>query len=135
MNKHIELYRPVGLTEYRLIEESGFSAFPPRLEWQPIFYPVLNEAYAAEIAERWNTKDSFSGYVGIVTAFSIPEAYFSRFEVQNVGAVGHDELWVPAEELATFNQNIAGNIRTAKVFYGPAYQGPKIELKHDLKNQ
>src|SRR5262249_22495793 len=42
----LSLYRPVGPKELALIEQSGFSAFPPRLPWQPIFYPVLNEEYA-----------------------------------------------------------------------------------------
>ena len=55
------LYRPVGEKEKILIEESGYTAFPPRLPEQPIFYPVLNEQYACEIAERWNTKDARSG--------------------------------------------------------------------------
>lgn len=49
------LYRPIGEKELILIAESGFKAYPPRLEWQPIFYPVLNEKYACEIAEQWNT--------------------------------------------------------------------------------
>ena len=35
-----------------LIIKSGYREFPPRLEWQPIFYPVLDEDYAAEIAEN-----------------------------------------------------------------------------------
>ena len=48
------LYRPVGTAELELITESGFTRFPPRLPEQPIFYPVLNERYAREIAERWN---------------------------------------------------------------------------------
>ncbi|HEV2482639.1 MAG TPA: hypothetical protein VGS79_23400 [Puia sp.] len=39
----IKLYRPVGLKELELIRLSGWREFPPRLEWQPIFYPVLNE--------------------------------------------------------------------------------------------
>ena len=47
------LYRPVGSAELRLIEESGYRAFPPRLEGQPFFYPVLNEQYAIEIASGW----------------------------------------------------------------------------------
>ncbi|MBK5721430.1 hypothetical protein JGH11_11150 [Dysgonomonas sp. Marseille-P4677] len=61
------LYRPVGLKELQLIIDLDFKAFPPRLEWQPIFYPVLNQEYAEQIAEKWNTKDEFSGYCGIVT--------------------------------------------------------------------
>ncbi len=44
------LYRPVGLAEYQLIADSGFTAFPPRLPQQPIFYPVLNQQYAYEIS-------------------------------------------------------------------------------------
>ena len=59
------LYRPVGTKELELIRESGYRAFPPRLPEQPIFYPVLNEKYAVEIASRWNVKynDDHRGYV------------------------------------------------------------------------
>jgi hypothetical protein len=46
----ITLYRPVGAAELEKIAASGYRAFPPRLPEQPIFYPVLNERYAAEIA-------------------------------------------------------------------------------------
>lgn len=42
----VELYRPVGPKELALVEASGWTAFPPRLPGQPIFYPVLNEKYA-----------------------------------------------------------------------------------------
>ena len=35
------LYRPVGLFEYRLIENTDFQAFPPRLYWQPILITTL----------------------------------------------------------------------------------------------
>ena len=50
------LYRPVGTKELELIEKSGYKCFPPRLPVQPIFYPVLNEKYAAEIASQWNVR-------------------------------------------------------------------------------
>lgn len=30
------LYRPVGSAELKLIEESGFNSFPPRLPEQPM---------------------------------------------------------------------------------------------------
>jgi len=46
----VTLYRPVGPKELALIEASGWRAFPPRLPEQPIFYPVLNEDYAIQIA-------------------------------------------------------------------------------------
>ncbi|AEB80270.1 Hypothetical protein Dalk_0002_AVC [Desulfatibacillum aliphaticivorans] len=55
------LYRPVGEAELQLIAAAVFKAFPPRLPEQPIFYPVLNFEYAAQIARNWNTKDKNSG--------------------------------------------------------------------------
>jgi hypothetical protein len=55
------LWRPVGRAELALIEQSGWTAFPPRLEHQPFFYPVASEAYAVQIARDWNTKDAASG--------------------------------------------------------------------------
>ncbi len=48
MNGTTILYRPVGKQELALIRESGFTAFPPRLSGQPIFYPVLVEEYAVQ---------------------------------------------------------------------------------------
>lgn len=106
----MKLYRPVGQAEYDLIAKSGFSVYPPRLPEQPIFYPVLNEKYAREIAEKWNKKDANSGYVGYVTVFEIEDTYISKFKVQTVGASYHQELWIPAEELNEFNRHIIGKI-------------------------
>jgi hypothetical protein len=62
------LFRPVGSKELELLQESEFTAFPPRLPEQPIFYPVLNEAYAAQIARDWNAKHN-AEKVGYVTRF------------------------------------------------------------------
>ena len=104
------LYRPVGTAELKLIKESGFRLFPSRLPEQPIFYPVLNEKYAQEIAERWNVKDT-SDHKGYVTQFEVDDEYISQFEVQTVGRSYHQELWIPAEELDTFNQHIIGKIQ------------------------
>lgn len=116
--KLFTLYRPVGQKELDLIKESGFKRFPPRLEWQPIFYPVMNKAYAAQIALEWNTNDSFSGYAGHVTAFDLEEQYLQQFPIQNVGGVIHNELWIPSEQLEEFNDNIVGEIRVVESFYG-----------------
>ena len=109
------LYRPVGPEELKLIAASGWKAFPPRLPEQPIFYPVLNEEYAAQIAERWNVRESGAGYV---TAFEVDAEYLSRFEVKQVGAREHTELWIPAEELARFNDHIVGTIRVVRRYGG-----------------
>ncbi len=116
--KTITLFRPVGEKELILILESEFTKFPPRLEWQPIFYPVLNEEYAAEIASQWNTKDEFGNYLGFVTKFQVTKEEFDKYEVKNVGGKIHDELWVPAEELNAFNNTIQGTIEVVKVFVG-----------------
>lgn len=114
MSKMI-LYRPVGTKELELIKESGYTKYPPRLPEQPIFYPVLNEKYATEIASGWNVKynDDHRGYV---TKFEIDDAYSRQFEIHTVGAGYHQELWVPAEELETFNQHIMGQIQVISEF-------------------
>jgi hypothetical protein len=123
MKQTIKLYRPVGKKELELIADSHFKSYPSRLTWQPIFYPVMNFEYAAQIAKDWNSKDEFSGYCGFVTAFDIDADYVSKFEVQNVGGFEHNELWVPAEELAEFCQHIIGKIEILASFYGEKYDG------------
>ena len=112
------LFRPVGAAELRLIEESGWRAFPPRLPHQPIFYPVLNEEYATQIARDWNTQDAASGYAGYVTRFRVRTELVSRYPVQTVGARRHQELWVPAEELDELNANLVGVIEVTAEFRG-----------------
>lgn len=109
----VTLYRPVGSKELALIEASGWKAFPPRLPDQPILYPVMNEAYAIQIARDWNVPSSGSGYV---TRFEVEAAFLRRFEEQVVGGDSHRELWVPAEELEEFNRHIAGLIEVTHRF-------------------
>lgn len=101
------LYRPVGPAELVLIEQSGWKRFPPRLPDQPIFYPVMNEAYAIQISVEWNVPAYGAGYV---TKFEVDSNFLKRYNVENVGGVIHNELWVPAEELAEFNDHIVGLI-------------------------
>lgn len=108
------LYRPVGPKELALIEQSEWTKFPPRLPEQPIFYPVMNEEYAIQIARDWNVAASGSGFV---TRFAVKTVYLSKFEIQNVGGQIHNELWIPAEELEEFNSNIVGQIEVTKSFY------------------
>lgn len=120
-----DLFRPVGLYELRLIQAADYRAFPPRLDTQPIFYPVLNLEYAIQIARDWNTKDSQSGYMGAATRFSVDAAYLDRFEVRTVGAIQHQELWVPSEDLEEFNRHIQGQIQIEVVFYGEKFEGER----------
>lgn len=109
------LYRPVGTRELELIITAEYSAYPPRLPEQPIFYPVLNEKYASEIASQWNVKynDDHRGYV---TKFEIDDGYVKQFEIHTVGDSYHQELWIPAEELEIFNRHIIGKIQIIKEY-------------------
>jgi hypothetical protein len=118
MEFHMEtmtLYRPVGSNELALIRESGWRAFPPRLPEQPIFYPVLNEDYATQIARDWNTRNSGTGYV---LRFEVETEYLKQFPIQVAGSRIHQEYWIPSEELAEFNQHIAGLIEVVSEFRG-----------------
>jgi hypothetical protein len=113
------LYRPVGKNELALIRESGNTRFPPRLPEQPIFYPVLNEEYAAQIARDWNAKH-IRDKVGYVTRFHVRADFLRRYEVQVVGGSEHQEYWIPAEELEEFNRNIVGEIEVIAEYRGEA---------------
>jgi hypothetical protein len=116
MPETITLYRPVGLAELKLIEASGYREFPPRLPEQPIFYPVLNEAYATQIARDWNTKTGARR--GFVTRFQVNKTFLERYEVQTVGGALHQEYWILAADLAEFNRNIVGLIKVIAEFQG-----------------
>lgn len=109
MTKTVTMYRPVGKNELELIEDSNYSAYPPRLSDQPIFYPVLNEGYARQIAKDWNSRinDDKEGYV---TRFAVNKKVADKYAPEVVGAKEHEEIWVPAEELAAFNKAIIGKI-------------------------
>jgi hypothetical protein len=112
-NETMTLFRPVGRKELELIRTSGNKAFPPRLPEQPIFYPVLNEEYAAQIARDWNAKDSGAGYV---TRFRVRKEFIAKYQVQQVGNKMHQELWIPGGDLAAMNENIVGEIEVIAEF-------------------
>ena len=103
------MYRPVGVKELELIEAAEHSAFPPRLPDQPIFYPVLNEGYARQIAKDWNSRLN-EEKVGYVTRFAVSADVAGRYKPEVVGGREHEEIWVPAEELDAFNAAIIGRI-------------------------
>jgi hypothetical protein len=122
------LYRPVGQRELDLIRASGNTAFPPRLPEQPIFYPVLNEAYATQIARDWNAKYN-DDKVGYVTRFSVRADFLNRYEVKTVGGSIHTEYWIPAADLAEFNCNIVGEIEVIAEYqeHSTAHQLPTTD--------
>jgi len=107
------LWRPVGPQELEILRNSGFKAWPPRLPDQPIFYPVLNEQYAAQIAQEWNVPASGAGYV---TRFRVATPTARQYATQTAGGPDHLELWVPAEELDAFNAAIVAEIEVIAEF-------------------
>lgn len=113
----VTLYRPTGTKELALIEQSDFSAFPPRLPEQPIFHPVTTEAYATKIPGDWNAKYN-DEKVGFVTRFEVEKTFLDRFETKIVGGSEHEEYWIPAEGLNEFNRHIVGKIEVIAEFRG-----------------
>jgi hypothetical protein len=109
----VTLWRPVGPDELKLIQASGMRAFPPRLPAQPIFYPVLTEAYAEKIARDWNVPESGSGYV---TRFRVLRKFLNGYEVREAGGRDHREYWIPAEDIGAFNAAIVGEIEVTRQF-------------------
>ena len=106
-NGHVVMYRPTGPEEYQLVADSGFTKWPPRLEGQPIFYPVTNETYAREITEQWNIRDSGVGYV---FRFLVKRSFVDAYSLEKVGGKDHTEWWIPAEKMNELNDSIVGKI-------------------------
>jgi hypothetical protein len=111
----VTLYRPVGQQELELIQQHHNMSFPPRLAEQPIFYPVLNEEYATQIARDWNAKynEPKSGYV---TRFHVRKSFLDSYEIRTVGGTSHQEYWIPAADLEEFNRNLIGPIEVIAEF-------------------
>ena len=110
------LFRPVGQAEFDLVRASGFQSFPPRLQHQPIFYTVLSEHYATQIARDWNPKDETSGFVGYVLRFRVRTDFLTNYEIHTVGGSDHREYWIPANDLQKLNENIVGLIKVISEF-------------------
>jgi hypothetical protein len=109
----ITLWRPVGPAELKLIQASGMRTFPPRLPEQPIFYPVLSEAYAIKIARDWNVSADGAGFV---TRFRVRREFLDRYVPREAGGKAHLEYWIPAEDLPQFNWAIVGLIEVVAEF-------------------
>jgi hypothetical protein len=111
------LFRPTGLAEIRLVRDADWRCWPPRLPEQPIFYPVLNFEYAEQIARDWNSIDRSNNFLGFVTRFELAEDFARRYEMQIVGAAAkHQELWIPAEDVAEMNANMVGTIEVVAAY-------------------
>jgi len=73
--------RPTGPGELALVEASGWMAWPPRLPEQPIFYPVVNEEYAAMIARGLERQAQWLGHV---TRFRVRKKFLERYDLNQV---------------------------------------------------
>jgi hypothetical protein len=124
----VVLWRPTGPEELELVEASGWSAWPPRLPDQPIFYPVLNEDYAVRIARDWNVKASG---VDHVTRFSVRRSFLERFDVQQVGGRSILEYWIPAERLDELNADLVGPITLVSTFRRDDASGRITEFREE----
>jgi len=110
------LYRPVGQAEFELVRASDSKRFPPRLPHQPIFYPVLSEHCATQIARDWNAKDAGSAFRGFVLRFKVRTRFLRHYQIHVVGSSEHQEYWIPAEDLQKLNENIVGRIEVISEF-------------------
>ncbi len=113
----VVMFRPTGPRELALVASGGFRRWPPRLPGQPIFYPVQNQEYAAEIAEKWNVPEAGAGYV---TRFQVRRSFADRYALHQVGAAHHLEWWIPAADLEQLNENIVGKIEIVAEYGGEA---------------
>ena len=109
----VTLWRPTGPNELKLVEDSGWKKWSPRLPEQPIFYPVTTEEYAVKIARDWNVPASGSGFV---TRFEVRKDYLDNYDVQEAGGKAHTEYWIPAEDIDAFNEAIVGKIEVVRSF-------------------
>ena len=103
----------MGPRELKLIAASGYLAFPPRLPGQPIFYPVLTEEYAIQIARDWNVPQTVPGFV---TRFQVSAAFLAAYEVHQVGGQIRREHWIPAEDLRELPRAMVGPIEVIREF-------------------
>ena len=110
----LTLWRPTGPEELALVEASGWREWPPRLPAQPIFYPVLNEEYAARIARDWNVPHSGAGYV---TRFQVLRSFLDQYEVHQAGGKTILEYWIPANDLPALNASIVGTIEVTAEYH------------------
>jgi hypothetical protein len=110
----VVLWRPTGPAELALVEASGWREWPPRLQEQPIFYPVLTEEYATKIARDWNVAASGSGYV---TRFEVRKSFLNNYQAHQVGGQSILEYWIPAEDLPALNASIVGQIELVAEYH------------------
>lgn len=110
----VTLYRSVGPGQLKCIADSGWKLFPPRLQWQRYFYPMLHESFAHRIASQWNVEQSGVGYV---LRFRVRKEYVDPMPVYIIGGPEHKEYRIPADEIDGLNDNIVGKIEVLAAYH------------------
>lgn len=127
--KTVTLYQPVALEELRDIKALDWKAFPPHDIEQPVFRPVTNEAYAAQLAWNWNAAHT-TYRRGYVVRFEVSKAFLDAYENKVSGTPGHEEYWIPPEDLSLLNAAIQGQIAVAGTFAGHEAEYRKLNETH-----
>ena len=125
----VTLYQPVGLEELQDIKASGWRAFPPHDIEQPIFRPSTSEAHAARLARDWNAAHT-TYRRGYVVRFAVLKTFLDAYEHRVSGTLGHEEYWIPAEDLSLLNAAIQGQIAVAGTFAGHDAEYRKLNETH-----
>ena len=101
------LFHALGSDELELIKRSGWTQFPSRSREEPLFYPILTEEYATQVAkEAYVEVDG----VGWVIKSAVSTDFVRKYDVQQIGASYQREYWIPAAELADLNRHLVGPI-------------------------
>jgi len=125
----VTLYQPVGLEELQEIKASGWKAFPPHDIEQPIFRPVTSEAFAAQLAQTWNAAHT-TYRRGYMVRFDVLKSFLDGYENKVSGTPGHEEYWIPPEDLSLLNAAIQGQIAVAGTFAGSDAEYRRLDETH-----
>lgn len=125
----ITLYQPVGLEEIQAIKASEWMALPPHDIEQPIFRPVTSEVLAAKLARDWNAAHT-TYRRGYVVRFEVLKGFLDAYENKVSGTLGHEEYWIPSEDLPLLNAAIQGRIAVVGTFAGDDAEYRKLNETH-----
>jgi hypothetical protein len=115
------LYRPAGQEELDLVKKSGFKAFPPAVEAQPVLNFLESEEYATFIARQVDANKSSSGYIGYVLSVSVHTDFITQFAIRKEGSAIALEYEIPADRIIQFNENIVGMIELIAQYTNNSY--------------
>ncbi len=101
------LYRPVGSNELAWIIRSGWTRFPARLIKEPVFYPIIDDAF---IAQKPVQKLRHADRAACIIRFHVIKDYLSKHAVNHVDADMHTEVHLSPDAIDELNNNIIGLI-------------------------